>query len=154
MELKIQIEGLNELKQAFDLLPKRVAARAASKSVRAGAKPILKAAKAKVPKDTHNLENSIASKILNKNRDAMNVAAIIGPRVKYRRVTNKTSAKYNDKVNDGFYGYFVEHGTRKMRARPWLRPAFDENKVAAQQAIVNTIGEAIQAEAQKFYRIR
>lgn len=152
MELQISFEGLDDLKKAFDLLPKQVAIRAASKAVRAGAKPILEAARANVPKDTGNLAKSLAIKVLNQKRDAMEVVALIGPRTKYRRVYNKKREQYNAKlVADGWYGFLVEYGTHNTKAQPWLRPAFDANKVAAQQAIVDTIGEAIQAEASKFY---
>lgn len=145
MELNVQIEGLEQLKRAFDLLPKRVAVSAASKSVREGAKVIQKAARSKVPVDTGNLRRSIIVKVLNKNRDAMEVAALIGPGRGY------FSKKKNAKTGDGFYGFFLEYGTVKMKAKPFLRPAYDENKVAAQQAIVDVIGAAIESEAQKLY---
>ena len=151
MDLKVSFEGLDELKRAFDLLPQRVAVLAASKAVRAGANVILKAARAKVPTDTGNLKRSLAIKILNKKRDAMNVAALIGPRSGRVAKKGKFAGK---KINDGFYGFFVEYGTKKMRAEPFMRPAFDENVVAVQQAIVDVIGEAIEAEARKFYRVR
>lgn len=31
-------------------------------------------------------------------------------------------------TGDGFYGFFLEFGTSKMSARPWVRPAFEQNK--------------------------
>ena len=145
MQLQVSIEGLDDLKKAFDLLPKRVAVRAASKAVREGAKIIQKAARAKVPVDTGNLKRSITIKVLNKKREAMEVAALIGPGTGYFSKSKKT------RVGDGFYGFFVEYGTKKMKAQPFMRPAYDENTVAAQQAIVNVIGEAIETEAQKLY---
>lgn len=141
----MNIEGLDELKKAFNLLPQRVAAKAASKSVREGAKVIQKAAKAKVPVDTGNLKRSIAIKVLNKKRDAMEVVAIIGPGAGH------FSKKKQTRTGDGFYGFFVECGTKKMKAQPFMRPAYDESKIEAQQAIMDIIGEAIETEAQKLY---
>jgi HK97 gp10 family phage protein len=145
MDLTVKIEGLESLQKAFSLLPQRVAVKAASKAVRAGANVILKAARMKVPVDTGNLKKSIAVKVLNKRRDAMQVAAIIGPRV----VNRRSKAKH-----DGFYGFFVEYGTKKVRSQPFMRPAYDENKVAAQQAIMDIVGEAIEREAQALYGVK
>ena len=148
MELKVDFKGLDELKKAFDLLPKRVAVKAASKAVREGAKIIQKAARAKVPVDTGNLRRSISVKILNKKRDAMQVAALIGPGTGYFSKRGKNKGK---RANDGFYGFFVEYGTAKTAAEPFMRPAYDENTGAVQQKIMDVIGEAIEAEAQKLY---
>jgi HK97 gp10 family phage protein len=148
MELKVEFKGLEDLKKAFDLLPKKVAVKAASKAVRAGARIIQKAARSKVPVDSGNLRRSVTIKILNKRRDAMQVAALVGPGSGY------FSKKKGQKTGDGFYGFFVEYGTKRFKAKPFMRQAFDENKAAAQQAIMDVIGEAIEAEAQKFYRGR
>ena len=149
MELKVSFEGLNELKKAFDLLPQRVGVKASSKAVREGAKVIQEAARAKVPVDTGNLKRSISIKVLNKKRDALQVAALIGPGTGYFSKRGKNAGK---RVNDGFYGFFVEYGTKRSKATPFMRPAYDENVQAAQQAIVNVIGEAIEKEARAFYR--
>lgn len=31
-------------------------------------------------------------------------------------------------TGDGFYGFFLEFGTSKMSARPWVRPAFEQSR--------------------------
>lgn len=151
MDLQVSIEGLDDLKKAFDQLPGKVGVKASSKAVREGAKVIQKAARAKVPVDTGNLKKSISVKILNQKRDALEVAALIGPGAGYFSKRGKNAGK---RVNDGFYGFFVEYGTKDTKPQPFMRPAFDENRVAAQQAILDIIGEAIESEAQKFYRSR
>lgn len=33
-----------------------------------------------------------------------------------------------EKNSRAFWGYFLEYGTNKMNAKPWLRPAFDATK--------------------------
>jgi HK97 gp10 family phage protein len=40
---------------------------------------------------------------------------------------------------DAFYGRFLEYGTSKMAARPFLRPAYDATKAAAAQAFSDVI---------------
>jgi HK97 gp10 family phage protein len=40
---------------------------------------------------------------------------------------------------DRFYGLFLEFGTSKMSARPFLQPAFEENKEQVQQKMADVI---------------
>lgn len=46
---------------------------------------------------------------------------------------------------EAFYGRFLEHGTSKMAADPFLRPGFDAKKKAAAAAVA----EVIQAKAKE-----
>lgn len=41
--------------------------------------------------------------------------------------------------NDPFYWRFVEFGTSKMPAKPFLRPAFEQSKHQAAKAIIHTL---------------
>ncbi|RSK77854.1 hypothetical protein EJ774_21090 [Pandoraea apista] len=42
---------------------------------------------------------------------------------------------------DAFYGYFVEHGTSKAAAHPFLRPGYDAKKQEAVKAMIGVIQE-------------
>lgn len=44
---------------------------------------------------------------------------------------------------EAFYGRFVEHGTSKMAADPFLRPAFDVKKEEADHAIAEVIDRKV-----------
>lgn len=44
---------------------------------------------------------------------------------------------------DAFYGRFVEHGTSKMAADPFLRPAFDAKREDADRAIAEVIDRKV-----------
>lgn len=46
---------------------------------------------------------------------------------------------------EAFYGYFVEYGTSKMAAQPFLRPGFEAKRKAAAAAV----GEVIQKKAKE-----
>lgn len=50
---------------------------------------------------------------------------------------------------DGFYGSFLEFGTRNQPARPWLRPAFDVAVPVALAKIRQALGKQILKEALK-----
>lgn len=49
---------------------------------------------------------------------------------------------------EAFYGRFLEYGTSKMAARPFLRPAFEAKKQAAAAAV----DEVIQTKAKELIR--
>lgn len=42
--------------------------------------------------------------------------------------------------DEGFYGYFLERGTSKMAAQPWLAPSFDAARERAVAAIGRKVG--------------
>lgn len=46
------------------------------------------------------------------------------------------------------YGQFLEFGTSKMAARPWLTPAWDKHK----NEIVNVVGREMNSALKRFYR--
>ncbi|MCR4436639.1 MAG: HK97 gp10 family phage protein [Clostridiales bacterium] len=58
----------------------------------------------------------------------------------------KTPARANVRIEHGkkeYYGTFVELGTRKQPARPFMRPAVDENKKQISDAVTEEIGRAV-----------
>jgi len=69
--------------------------------------------------------------------------------LKISNVKNKEGIKYilvgvdkgdNSKI---FYGKFLEFGTSKMSARPFLQPAYEKNKDNIQQTIAETLKEGL-----------
>lgn len=70
------------------------------------AKVMVAAAKAKAPVETGKLRDGIQQKA-------------------GERTANSATEVVFNKV---FYSGFVEYGTKKMRKRPFMRPAFDESK--------------------------
>ena len=51
---------------------------------------------------------------------------------------------------DAFYGAMVEYGTKNMRARPFMRPSFDENEDRIQKEITRKIQEGIERAVRHF----
>lgn len=48
-----------------------------------------------------------------------------------------------------FYGYFLENGTERMVAHPWMGPAYNEKKAAALQTMVSEINAGIARAVKK-----
>jgi len=104
MSIDFRIEGLDELENQFDRLADTSKRKVMMKALNAGAAPIKKEAKANAPVDKGVLKSQIRSKQM----------------------------KYTEKPAVGiyvsgkaFYWYFIENGTSKMAAAPFLRPAVD-----------------------------
>lgn len=57
-----------------------------------------------------------------------------------------------DNPRDPFYWPFVEFGTSKMAARPFLRPAFESRKVQAVNEAIDRFRERVQTEMDKLGR--
>ena len=89
----------------------------------AGAEVVRKDASRRAPRRTGTLARRIIAKITSKS--SQNATAFIGP----------------DK--EVFYGRFVELGTSKTRAQPFLRPAFDENYKEIRKAARDVLTSAL-----------
>lgn len=62
------------------------------------------------------------------------------------RVSSSTTSRASIKVGPadwGFYLQFLEFGTSKLRAKPWLRPAMDEHKSEAIRVASDVFRQAI-----------
>lgn len=104
MSIGFRVEGLEGLERQFDRLADTSKRKVMMKALNAGAAPIKKEAKANAPVDKGVLKSQIRSKQM----------------------------KYTEKPAVGiyvsgkaFYWYFIENGTSKMAAAPFLRPAVD-----------------------------
>lgn len=65
-------------------------------------------------------------------------------------ISKKGREKYSVRIGpsgQGFYGRYLEYGTSKMAARPFVRPAFDGSRGAAEKAISDAIWSKVQEVA-------
>lgn len=143
----VEVSGLRELQIALSMLPLELRGEAMQKALIAGAKLIVEAAIAKAPENEGRLKASIYSR------------KVRGPDVDeiVREVTVRSGYRAAKKGKDAFYWKFIEFGraaqtaqkgqvfrffskfgapvfTKTVRAypaRPFLRPAFEEQKMAA-----------------------
>lgn len=104
MSANIRIEGLDELERQFERLADTSKKKVMMKALNAGIAPIKKEAKDKAPKRTGLLKKSIRSKQM--------------------RYTEKPSVGIFVS-GKAYYWKFLEDGTSKMAAQPFLRPAVD-----------------------------
>ena len=150
----VHVQGLDQLARALKELPKRVARNSLRAAVYAGAKVIRDEAKLKAPMaiaalgpnqpPPGTLKRSVIMKQIPELSSAERQTFFVTVRrgKKYRKQGRKGQLS-----QDAWYWRFVEFGTVKMAARPFLRPAFERKKRAAVQAIQDRLAQRIEQAA-------
>jgi HK97 gp10 family phage protein len=125
----VQLEGFAELAERLKNLPDDVRDKTVRAAVTSGAKTIRDEAKRRVPVRTGTLRDSIAVRADRKKPDEIRVKV---------RLRSK-----------GFHGRFLEFGTVKMRARPFVRPAFDAKRDDVLETIKDALVKRLRREERK-----
>lgn len=147
----MKLEGFAELAAALRELPERVARNGLRAAVNAGAGVIKQEAIANAPEDTGALRANFFQKQIREQSGPMQQTFYVGVRkgvAKYAsNAANKRAGRAGKAYKDDgttFYWRFLEFGTSKMAANPFLRPAFETQKEAAVTAIGAKLDERIQ----------
>lgn len=136
----IGIGGAAGMGRVLDDLPRKLSARLLTRALRKGANVLRKEARRRAPKRSGNLRRSIRIRISKAQRRGLAGAA--GVQVYVSR--------------GAFYGAFLEFGSARQPAHPFLRPAFDATDSAMVDAIGKQLGDDIEAVARalrKSFRI-
>jgi HK97 gp10 family phage protein len=149
----VQVKGLKELADALKELPNGIARNVLRGATGAGAAEIRKEAKLKAPVYTGpisaghppagTLKRAVYQSQQRKLSSLVKQVFFVGVRTG-KKMKNKSGVS-----TDPYYWKFVEFGTAKMSARPFLRPAFEAKKLAAIEAIRVYMAERIPKEVAK-----
>lgn len=152
----VRIEGLKELAAALRALPEKVARNGLRAGVYAGAKVIQDEARLRAPVYTGPVEQGHPPPgTLKRSIIMKQIREESGPRNQVFYVLVRSGKKYRkqgkkgDKSQDAFYWRWVEFGSMKMAARPFLRPAFEAKKQAAVEAMKEKLAERVEQDAAK-----
>lgn len=155
----VRIEGLAQLDRALRELPQRLASRGLRASVYAGAKVIRDEARARAPKAAQSLgakqppPGTLKRSVIMKHIRELSVGGrqtfyvLVRHGKKYR-----SQGKRGTLSQDAWYWRFLEFGTRKMSARPFLRPALESRRREAVSAIKERLTQRIAIEAKALNR--
>lgn len=135
----VKVEGLRELGEAMSALSSDIANRVSRSATNAGAQVIRKRAQALAPVATGNLRKNIIVRRLREPSGRLTQEYIVT--VRKGKVTKRQAASG---LSDAYYARFVEFGTVKMAARPFLRPAYDAGKTEAVDAIKAKLRDRIE----------
>lgn len=151
---QLTLTGFKQLDRALKVLPDKVQTRVLKKSVKATGKPVVKAARAKVPRRHGFLRKAIGS-ILKTFKDEGNTVLIIGARSPGKDVGKEGGGPFVYRDKDGVkhvpanYAHLVELGTKTASAKSFLRIAFDAGKDAMLAIFRKTTIKGIEKEARK-----
>ena len=146
-ESEVRLEGFAELAAAMRELGQRAAKNALRRAVSSGAVLVRNEARANAPVDTGEMKKDIQVKREKDQRDGP-LSAKYSVFVRSGKKSRLAGSGRNvDK--DSFYWKFIEYGTSKMAAQPFMRPAFEAKKEDAVQAIGKVLDEAIQKAARE-----
>ena len=150
---EVKVSGLKELNQALKQLPDRVAKNVLRGATSAGAAVIRKEARIKAPVYTGSVaEGHPPPGTLRRAIYQKQIAELSGLLKQVFYVGVRRGKGQHDKKGrtlDAWYWRFVEFGTAKMSAIPFLRPAFEAKKQEAVDAIKNYLAERIPREVEK-----
>lgn len=146
------VAGLDQLAKMLKQLPANISRNVLRQAVSAGAQVIVKEARLKAPeysgpefsekkRETHpppgTLKRSIYKKQIRELSDLGRQVFFVGAR-------HGKKSKF-----DAYYFRFVEFGTSRMPARPFMRPAFEAKKMEAVEAMRQYMLIRIPVEVEK-----
>ena len=151
LDMTIDVHGLDDLDAALAQLAINTQHKVVEQSLMSAALPMMRAAK------QHAARSEQAHNLLNQKTGQY---TLIQPgtlqnsikRTRLKKRENPTIAirvgKKNNSAPYPYYWYFVEHGTSKMQAIPYLRPAFE----ATWQQVVEKFKTEMQKRIEKATR--
>jgi HK97 gp10 family phage protein len=143
----IQITGLADLEKLLEDFSDRIAKNILSGAIRAGAVVIQNEARRTAPQSAEEHQAG------RKGKKVMVSPGNLRKNIKVRSAPRKSKTQpveywvYVSKK--AWYWTFVEFGTKKMQARPFLRPAFESRKQEALDRIKEYLAARIEKEAAK-----
>ena len=133
--VQLDLIGDEAVQRKFKALEGKLQKKFARKSMRKAAKVIQKEAKARVPTGkTGMLKKNIKVRSAKRSRSRIGINVVVG------------EGWY---TGEQFYGAFVELGTSKQPARPFMRPALEDKRDEARRVLVDELQDLIQKEAVK-----
>ena len=152
--MEVRVDGLAELGEALKQFPEVLGKKYLRKATFLAAQVIEQDAITHAPVRTGNMKDAIA--IFKRKDDPSTAHYAIGVRkIKLNRkmknvfrIVRRAGMKLGIQ-GDAYYWRFVEFGTAKMPAHPFLRPAFEAQKMAAIEKFRTSLADGVQAAAKE-----
>jgi HK97 gp10 family phage protein len=155
---EMRLEGLSDLLAKLKALPAEIGSKGGGPlrmALFTATKLVRDDAQSRAPVDTGRLQRNV---IAFRDRDPRSSGLTEQYGITYRRGKKGRDRKaYHTSARgekDAFYGRFVEFGTSKSPAQPFLRPAFEAKKREAAELFRTKLAAAIAAAAKKMERRR
>jgi HK97 gp10 family phage protein len=159
MQTTVQVEGLRELRARLKALPPKLQGPPARHALHAGAKVIKQAARnsSAWSDDTGFLRENIVQFSAKKSETQYDAEVRVGVRKRRTKRQGKRLAAARGRrqrrqrkgIVTAYYWKYLEFGTSRMAARPFMRPAFEANKMDALNRIIESLRVQIDKAAAK-----
>lgn len=153
---EFEVTGLRELSEALKKLPEKIAANALRGMTRSMAARVKNEIIENAPVDTGALRDNIYEKHIRQKSNHLQQTYYVGVRKgKARYKKNKENqnlgraGKEYETGGDTFYWRFIELGTSKFAARPFIRPAFERQKREAVEGARTYMEKRLHKEARE-----
>ncbi|WP_447871161.1 HK97-gp10 family putative phage morphogenesis protein [Serratia fonticola] len=137
----LDFSGLLDISKDLELLSKAENRNVLRQATRAGANVLRDEVKARAPKKTGKLARNVVAV----NMRAKDGGAVAGVHIRGRnpRTGNSDNSMKASNPKNAFYWRFIELGTSKMAAVPFIRPSYDAKESEAAEAVFAKANEAI-----------
>lgn len=159
IKFDVKLDGIEAIKRALADLPKEVQGRPIRNALMSGAKPIrLHASRIhQWHDDTGFLRTAIVSYAVKKNEHQYTDQVRVGvlkrrkkrESKKLKAARAKRQARQTKKIVTPYYWHYLEFGTSRIAARPFLRPAFESEKSGSAKLITDKMREEVDKAAKK-----
>ncbi len=150
---RVRFEGFSELAKTLKAMPEWIAEKELNLTVRAAAAVMQKEARRLAPKDTGLLSKNILIRKVKAikgpydryvGRYILGVRSRLVSRRKRRKMTKEERAI--QRLREPYYWHFIEFGTSRAAAVPYLRGAFEATKVEAVGTMRERLKKALSYE--------
>lgn len=151
--ITIKVEGLQDLERRLREFGPKVAKNGLRAANFAGAQVFREAVKQTAPVRTGQLKASIATfRRRGPDTEAKHSVGVRGKRQKYantaeNRRKRRVGKRFTVDTRNSAVARYLEFGTSKMSARPFMRPAFEKNVDNAIQAVKARLAKAVELAA-------
>ncbi len=163
MSEQVKIDGLDGLLRSLREAPKAIQGRAVQAGMRKGSNVIRDDARRRAPKESGFMASQIVTRRANSRSrqragvgqggEYFTVGVKTGRRRKYANTKRNRRrgrvGRVYEEAGWAYYWRFVEFGTKKMRASPFLTPAGEAKGPEAAQVIINETWAALEKQLKK-----
>lgn len=147
----VEVEGLGELLKRLEALPREISGKNGGPVRRAlgrAARLVRDEVRTNAPRRSGNLQaNIIAARVRDDRPPGVAERFVVSVRGKRQRYANTAENRRSGRVGktyqrdgDAFYWKFLEFGTAKMPARPFIQPSFASSAQAALTEFTRALG--------------